>query len=255
MYGFLLLIVLILVCGCTGVSPNKAASPVQTPAVSAAATTPAGSAGTVLAEISSTAPNTSLSLTPGPVVIAFQADGPQFMSFSITEGNGTTYYAGEEIIMDGPYAGSVLFGPSDTAEYEFNVTSNGTWTARIISLDSTHPLSAPVNLSGDGAMATPFFTLEKGEYIFSRNETGFSSPLYELRFANGSVVMNADNECVLPCLRIDSPQTFTIITIPETGTYVINVISRHNPNLWAASISAVPVVPAMGPGPVLPNAA
>jgi hypothetical protein len=251
--GFFLLIVLILVCGCTGVSPDTTA-PVQTPAVSAAGTAPASSAtGTALAELSSAQPNASLALEAGALILSFQADGPQFMSFTITEGNGTMYSEMEELVMTGPYAGSVIFGPPDTAEYVVNITSNGTWTARLIRPDVTHALSAPVNLSGDGATVSPLLALEKGEYIFSRDETGLASPLYEFRFANGSVVMNADNACVLPCIGMDSPHPFVIIAIPETGTYVLNVISRDSPHPWNASISEAPAILPMGPGPVMPT--
>jgi hypothetical protein len=252
-YAFLFLIVLILACGCTGTAPEKITT-VQTTPASTATTAPAiSSTGTVLAELSSARPNTSLALESGAVVLSFQADGPQFVSFTIMEGNGTTYSEMEELAMTGPYAGSVIFGPPDTAEYEVNVTSNGTWTARLIRPDSTHPISAPVNLSGGGAAVSRFFALEKGEYIFSRDETGLSSPLYELRFANGSYVMNVDNTCVLPCMGMDSPHPFAIIAIPETGTYVLNVVSRDSPHPWNVSISEAPAIPAMGPGPAMPT--
>ncbi|MEN6394935.1 MAG: hypothetical protein ABFC78_00430, partial [Methanoregula sp.] len=204
-YGIFFLVVLVLACGCTNVSPEKS-TPVQTVSVPAATTAPA--TGTVLAELSSARPNTSLSLKPGAVVLSFTADGAQAMTFSFTEGAGTTYGEMEDLVMTGPYNGSLVFGPPDTAGYQLNITGNGTWTAELTRPDSANPISIPVNLSGDGAAVSPYFALEKGEYIFSRGETGFSSPLYELRYANGSFVMNANNTCVLPCLGEASPNPF-----------------------------------------------
>jgi hypothetical protein len=175
------------------------------------------------------------------------------MTFGITEGNGTLYGESEELLISAPYNGSVVFGPPDTAEYQVSVTGNGTWTARLTRPDIAHPLSVPVNLSGNGAEVSPALALENGGYIFSRDETGLSSPLYELRYANGSLVMNADNTCVLPCLGMDSPHPFVIITIPETGSYLLGVVPRDSPHPWNVSISTVPAIPSMGPGPALPG--
>lgn len=247
-YGILFLIVLVLACGCTGVSPGNSSS-VQTPA---ATITPAVSAnGTVLADLSSARPNASLALGPGAVVLSFQADEAQAMTFSLMEGAGTSYGEMEDLVMTGPYNGSLVFGPPDTAEYQLHITGNGTWSAVLTRPDSANPISVPVNLTGNGAAVSPYLTLEKGEYIFARDETGLSSPLYELRFANGSVVMNANNTCVLPCLGEDSPHPFVIMAIPANGSYLMSAIPRDSPYSWNVSISAVPEIPQRGPGPAL----
>jgi len=249
-YGILFLIVLVLVCGCTGVSPGNSSS-VQTPVATIAPAAPANSS--VLTELSRARPNSSLVLEPGAVVLSFQADGAQAMTFSLMEGTGTSYGEMEDLVMTGPYAGSLVFGPPDTAEYQLNITGNGTWTAQLSRPDTTRPLSAPVNLTGSGAAVSPAFVLEKGEYIFARDETGLASPLYELRFANGSVVMDANNTCVLPCIGEASPHPFVIMEIPKSGSYLLGAIPRTSPHPWNVTISAVPAVPQMGPGPALPK--
>lgn len=246
-YGILFLVVLVLACGCTGVSPGNSSS-VQTPASTIAPAAPAN--GTVLSELSSARPNASLTLGPGAVVLSFRAEGAQAMTFSFMEGAGTSYGEMVDLVMTGPYNGSLVFGPPDTAEYQLNITGNGTWSAVLTRPDSANPLGAPVNLTGDGAAVSPYLTLEKGEYIFARDETGLSSPLFEFRYANGSVVMNANNTCVLPCLGEGSPHPFVIMEIPANGSYLMSAIPRASPHLWNVSISAVPKIPQMGPGPV-----
>lgn len=238
--GILFLILLVLACGCT-----------MAPAPSATITAGTSTDGTVLAELSSARPNASVALEPGAVVLSFTTDGAQAMAFSFTEGAGTNYGEADDLVTTGPYTGSLVFGPPDSAEYLLNITGNGTWTAELTRPDSTHPLSIPVNLTGSGAAVSPYFALEKGEYIFARDETGFSSPLYELRYANGSVVMDANNTCVLPCIGEGSTHPFVIITIPENGSYLLGAIPRSSPHPWNVTISAVPVVPQMGPGPVV----
>jgi len=247
-YGILFLAVLVLACGCTTVPTDNSTS---VPAPSATITAGTSANGTVLAELSSARPNASVMLEPGAVVLTFHTDGAEAMTFSFTEGAGTNYGEADDLVTTGPYTGSLVFGPPDTAEYQLNITGNGTWTAELTRPDSTHPLSIPVNLTGSGAAVSPYFALEKGEYIFARDETGFSSPLYELRYANGSVVMNANNTCVLPCIGEGSAHPFVIIEIPENGSYLLGAIPRSSPHPWNVTISAVPAVPQMGPGPVV----
>jgi hypothetical protein len=230
------------------VSPGNSSS-VQTPAATIAPAAPAN--GTGLADLSRVRPNASLTLSPGAVVLSFRAEGAQPMTFSLMEGAGTSYGEIEDLVMTGPYNGSLVFGPPDTAEYQLNITGNGTWSAVLTRPDSASPLSAPVNLTGNGAAVSPYLTLEKGEYIFARDETGLSSPLYEFRYANGSVVMNTNNTCVLPCLGEGSPHPFVIIEIPANGSYLMSAIPRDSPHPWNVSISAVPEIPQMGPGPAL----
>lgn len=250
-YGILLLIVLVLLCGCTGTAPGPV-TPGETTPAPAVVTTPASPATeTVLAELSNARPNASVTLAPGAVLLSFQsdADGPRRMFFGISEGK--TYSEGDDLVMSGPNSGSVIFGPPDAAEYQLTGSGSGTWTAKLTRVDSTHPLNAPVNLSGNGAYVSPLISLEKGEYIFSRDETGYSTPLFEFRYANGSAVMNADNTCALPCPDKGLTNPFVIIAIPETGSYLLSVIPRDIPHAWNVSISAVPAIPAMGPGPAI----
>ncbi|WP_292370899.1 hypothetical protein [Methanoregula sp. UBA64] len=252
-YGIVILIVLVLASGCTGSTSEKdtAVQTASAPAVTTVTGTPV--TGTPLAELSRARPNASVKLEHGAVVLTFTADGPQAMTFGITEGAETIYGESDDLVMTGPYTGSLVFGPPDTAEYQLNITGNGTWTAELTRPDTTRPLSVPVNLTGTGAEVSPAFVLEKGEYIFARDEVGLASPLYELRYANGSVVMDANNTCVLPCLGEGSMHPFAIMAIPVNGSYLVSAIPRSSPHPWNVTISAVPAVPQMGPGPALPQ--
>ncbi len=250
-FGIILLVLVVLACGCTGTSQEPPAA-VQTTPEPAVTTAPAAPApGTILTELSPAQPSAALVLQPGTVIVSFTADEPQTMTFSFT--GGSEYAEMSEIKLTGPFSGMLAFGPPAAAEYQLNITGTGIWSARAAHRDTPLPLEIPVNLSGSGVTLTPDVSLEKGEYIFSRDETGLFSPGYELRFANGSYLMDADNSCVQPCFKPDSPDTFHIIKIPESGTYFLSAFPRSSPHPWNVSIAAVPVIPAMGPGPVMPQ--
>jgi hypothetical protein len=199
--------------------------------------------------LSSEKPNATFTYGPGVVIVSFQVDSPEKMFFlfsNLSQGYGL---AGTEFSTSGPFAGSVAFQAAMNDTYNLNITGTGRWTAAAAPLVTTNPLKAPVNLSGTGTMVTPVFYLEKGEYFFSRNETGLSSPLYQIQFGNGSPLMDANNTFVQPGFGALSPHPFTFITIPENGTYYLTTLSRNNPGNWSASIQVVPKLPAMGPGP------
>ena len=249
--GIFLLIIMALICGCTGTSPEMPATVQSTPDTTATVSPPAAATGPVLAELSNDLPNATLELQPGTVVVSFCAEDAQKMTFSFT--NGGDYAEMSEIMVTGPYAGTLAFGPPAAGIYQLNVTGSGQWTATTALPDAATPLAVPVDLSGSGTAVSPAFALESGEYIFARNETGLSSPLYELRFANGSYLMNSNNTCVQPCLRMDSPHSFTFIEIPESGNYFLSVQSRSSPHPWNVTISAAPVIIPLGPGPVIPE--
>jgi len=161
------------------------------------------------------------------------------------------YGAGTRFATSGPYAGSVAYQTPAKDTYHLNISGSGPWTAEVAPLVATNPLKAPVNLSGTGTQVTPVFYLERGEYIFSRNETGIASPYYFLQYVNGSSLMDANNTVVQPGFGELSPHTFVIVTIPENGTYYLSVLSRNNPGNWAATLSPVPKIPSMGPGPAV----
>lgn len=247
--GIFLLVILVLACGCTGTLPEMPA-PVQTiPDITATVSPAVPASGTVLAELSDIRPDATLALQPGTVLVSFRAEDAQKMTFSFT--NGGDYAEMSEIVVTGPYAGTLAFGPPDAGGYQLNITGSGRWTATAALHDAAAPLTVPVNLSGSGTAVSPAFALEAGEYLFARNETGFSSPLYELRFANGSYLMDANNTCVQPCFGMDSPHTFTFIEIPGSGDYFLSVLSRSSPHPWNVTISAIPVILPLGPGPVI----
>jgi hypothetical protein len=248
-YGILLLVVFLLACGCTGTPPEMPASVQTMPDIAATVSPAVPATGAVLAELSDVRPNATLALQPGTVLVSFRAEDAQKMTFGFT--NGGDYAEMSEIEVTGPYAGTLAFGPPDAGGYQLNITGSGRWTATAALPDAAAHLAVPVNLSGSGTAVSPVFALEAGEYIFARNETGLSSPLYELRFANGSYLMDANNTCVQPCLGMDSAHSFTFIEIPESGEYFLSVLPRSSPHPWNVTISAVPVILPLGPGPVI----
>jgi len=240
----LLLVLCILIGGCT----QQPVTPVTTPALPVSGV-PA--ANTNLVELSQAQPDASLTLDSGVFILAFQTEGARKMQFTVS---GFEDYEMTELTTTGPFSGSLTFGPViKPGTYTFNITGNGSWTAQVIRADRGTSLMVPVNLSGSGTQVTPFFYLEKGQYIFERNETGLSSPQYFLRYANGSFLMDANNTCVQPGFGENSPHPFLFITITESGDYFMNTVSRTNPENWAASIIPSPVIPFMGPGPVIPE--
>ncbi len=207
-----------------------------------------------LATLSNEQPDVTMSMEPGVYLISFQAFEPQKMSY-----NQATKDAGvgsSELIIDSPYNGSVAFGIYKPNECTINFTSTGTWAAQVTRYDMTNPVTAPVNLSGTGTTVSEPFTLEKGEYFFQRGQTQEESPMYFLSYSNGSYLMDATNSYVLPGFTRISTEPFKIITIPEPGTYFLNVINMEkNPMAWNASIISVPPAPVMGPGPAIRDTA
>ena len=163
----LILVICILSSGCTQqpVAPSTTGTPASTPTTTPVTKAPGvPAAGTVLAELSNTQPNTSLTLDPSTFILSFKTDGPQNMVFQI---NGFQDYEETELSTTGPFSGSLTFGPViKTGVYSMNITSNGSWTAQLTWADLKTPLKVPVNLSGSGTQVTPFFYLEKGQYFF-----------------------------------------------------------------------------------------
>ncbi|MDP2796514.1 MAG: hypothetical protein Q8N94_03280 [Methanoregula sp.] len=245
----LILVLCIVSCGCTqqAVAPPAA----TTPAPVAATVTTIPAAGSDLAKLSDAQPNATVTLDPGVVLVAFQADGPQKMMFSYLYGNDWGAYS--DIHITSPFNGTLAFEVPAKGDCVFNISGSGGWTAQVRLPEKTTPLKVPVNMSGSGTDVTPYFTLEKGQYIFQRGETGAASPGYELRFANGSYLMDADNTFVQPGFGMLSPEPFRFIEVTETGTYFLSVIARSNPSPWNASIIGSPAIPHMGPGPAIPG--
>jgi len=251
--GIVLLIILFIIAsGCTGPAAEPATTP-ATPAasltVTAVGTPIPASAPAPLAELSSTNPNASLTLDPGTAIVAFDATTPGKMTFSTS--CGPDWGAFYEIEIASAYAGTLPFEIPAHQTCMFNITGPAPWTAQVDLPDTAAPLAVPVNLSGSGTQVSPLFTLEQGEYIFQRGETGIASPAYEIRYTNGSFLMDATNTYVQPHFGLFSEDTFQIISVPESGTYFLGTIARSNPRAWNVSILAVPAIPAMGPGPEL----
>ena len=181
------------------------------------------------------------------LVVSFRTEGAQKMEVDFFNLSGG-YGAGDVFSTTGPYAGSVALPVPVKDTYHLNISGSGRWTAETAPLVTTSPLKVPVNLSGTGTQVTPVFYLERGEYFFERNVTGENSPYFFLWYANGTPLMDANNTYIQPAFGALSPRPFSIISIPENGTYFLNVLGRYNPGSWAVSITPVPKIQ-LGPGP------
>ena len=245
----LIVVIGITTCGCTQTATLP--SPDTTPVPTVVTIKPVPATGLSLATLSNDQPNTSLTLDPGVILVSFQANEPQQMQ--INQQCNQSWAESTEIRMNSPYNGSFAFGIPLKDECGINISSSGTWTAQVSRMEMNTSLKTPVNLSGSGTTVSPSFTLEKGNYIFQREETETASPAYYLTFSNGSQLMDANNTYVQPGFGRFSPETFRIIDIPESGTYFLSVIADDNPLPWNASIIAIPPLPQMGPGPAIPE--
>jgi hypothetical protein len=254
-----LLIIGILASGCTGQPPTSQLTKDQTDEDRVNSTVPATAApnaGSVIITLSDNRPNATLSLDPGAIVISFQAEDTRDMRVilvSLGTVNPNNFYAGTDFFLNGSYNGSLTFQVPKKGDYLMDINGWGEkWTAQVSSLALENPLKVPVNLSGPGMMVTPVFYLEKGQYIFERNKTKISSPVFFLLYANGSDLMDPNNTYVQPGFAVNSPETFRLISIPESGTYYLFAFAENNPNIWSASIIPLPNIPLpLGPGPVI----
>ncbi len=250
----LFLILCILTCGCTQppATPSPETSPsatLQTAPIIMAPTTSAP--GSAVAVLSGSQPNTTLALNPGVIILSFKTESAQTVSFNFDLFSRNGYGAGGIFYTKGPFFnGSIPLPVPKTDVYMLNISCPGRWTTVVTLLDVENPLKVPVNLSGYGTTVTPVFYLEKGEYIFERNETGVFSPQYSLQYANGSYLHDVNNTYVQPGFGF-SEAPFRFITIPESGIYFLSTMDQQNPNIWNVSIVPVPPLPHMGPGPMI----
>jgi len=249
-YFFLLGLIVVLgisACGCVQSSTLQSTDVTPSPTVAVDESTSTNSQ--ILATLTNKEPNTSLTLDPGVILVSFQANDPQTMTFN--QECNQSWADSSEIRITSPYNGNLAFGIPTKDECTINISGSGTWTAEVTRYDMINPEKIPVNLSGSGTTVSTPFTLEKGEYIFQRAEIETASPAYELMFSNGSPLMDTNNTYVQPRFDRFSPDTFRIIDIPESGTYFLSVIAEENPLPWNASIIVMPAVPVMGPGPAI----
>ncbi|PWR75062.1 hypothetical protein DLD82_07550 [Methanospirillum stamsii] len=252
-FHLVLLIMVLSISTCGSVQETTILSN-NTPSSSAAATQDPDP-GTVqpLATLSNDHPSTSLMLDPGVILVSFQAEGPQRMSFDPKCKHCWLEPSIREITS--PFQGSHAYGIPEKDECTFNISGSGIWTAQVSRMEMNPSLQPPVNLSGSGTAVSPAFYLEKGHYIFQREEAGEASPVYDLMFSNGSYLMDANNTYVQPgfgdVYDYSSPGKIRLFDIAESGTYYLSVYAKENPKPWNASINILAPAPVMGPGPAI----
>jgi len=206
--------------------------------------------GTAIAVLSETKPNTTLFLAPGVIFVSFQTPGARHIEVSIGNVSGG-YVTADSFMTKGSFNGSLAYNVPATDTYTLDIRSNGSWTAGVSTENPLATVPVSLNMTGSGTMVTPFFTLENGQYIFERSETGTASPQYYLRYANGNLLMDVNNTLAEPAFGVDSPATFQIVDVPVTGTYFMSTLTNDNPGAWHASILPVPPIPQREPGPLI----
>jgi hypothetical protein len=244
----LILMISITTCGCAQQTPVSSSESTPSPTVDT--DVPASQAGLSSALLSNDHPNVSVPLEPGILLVSFDAAGPQVIH--VNQECSQSWSGSAEVRTTSPYSGILAFGVPETDTCDVNISSSGTWTAELSMMDMSNPLEIPVNLSGSGTSVSPAFMLEKGQYMFQREETGEASPRYEIMYANGNWLMDANQTFVQPAFERFSNETFRIIDISQSGTYFLSVSAlEENPNPWNVSIIPLPAVPSMGPGPAI----
>ncbi|MDD5186873.1 MAG: hypothetical protein PHF57_01535 [Methanoregula sp.] len=249
----LLLIICLCACGCTGQNAVSSASNNQTTKTPTVLPTATPGVGPGLPTLSTSQPDTMLSLEPGVIVVSFQAKDAQDMHITFLPYYAASSGAPATFSTTGAFNGSVAIKVPQKGDYWVNISSwGGQWTAGISRLSLDTPEKVPLNFTGSGTIVTPAFYLEKGQYIFSRNGTGITTPWYFLNYGNGTVLMNANNTKTQPDFEVNSTQTFRFVTIPESGNYYLQVFAEKNPNPWSVTIITLPIIPLpLGPGPVI----
>lgn len=261
---FFIILLCILVCGCIfqpSASPSAHNQTGTLPAYTMT-TVPTPIAGSVIAILEKTHPNMTFSLDPGAYIISIRAQETVDLVIDFRSvAHGLDEFGGylQSFNTTGPYNGSVAMVIPKKGKYHLEIRTHsnftvgeGIWTAEVSPLPEDNPLKVPVHISGAGRMVTPPFYLDKGEYIFERNETLPNSPNFKLFYADGSFLRDL-NGYVQPNFNQNSPKKFTDIIIPESGTYFLSVATEKSPHYWAASIFTLPKTPLSSHFPVFTN--
>ncbi len=121
----IMLIICLLVCGCTGEKP--ALSETKNPAFETQAipVNASPSAVSIPASLSDRHPGTTIFTGPGVIVVSFQAKGPQDMHIALHSRTSSRYSTPSAISMTGPYNGSVAFRIPRQDEFNLNITDGG----------------------------------------------------------------------------------------------------------------------------------
>ena len=238
-----MLIICLLVCGCTGEKP--ASSETKNPAFETpdipVNTSP--SAVLIPATLSDRHLGTTIFTVPGVIVVSFQAKDPQDMHIALHSRTSSRCSALSAISMTGPYNGSVAFRIPRQDEFNLNITGSENWTVDFSSLTAESPQKVPLNFSGSGTTVTTVFYLEKGQYILKRNVTGKAALWSFLDYGNGTTLMDQKNSYVQPGFGANTSDTFRTISIPESGNYFLQVFSDRSPNPWFVYLDKLAEIP------------
>ena len=213
-----LLVIMIMVCGCTGSqnatpTPTIAATDTPTPTVTPLPT-PVPTASPIKMSNSGSQSIESLPLQSGLSIFTTKYSGSEKFVVVLKDQNGNTVGTVANLI--GSYDGSrALDIPSD-GDYTLSVQATGPWSVDITQPRPFKADPAPLSLSGTGPMASQFMYLNSGLVTFSGSYGGMNTFKVDLLDQNGKLVQTAISQ-------IGSYRGSQSIGITQPGIYLLNI--------------------------------
>lgn len=215
-----LLVIVILVCGCTGSqnatpTPTIVATDTPTPAPTATPVpTPVPTASPIDVAGSGSYTTSTFTLESGISVFTTKYSGSDKFVVVLIDQNGNTVDTVANLI--GSYDGSRAIAITSNGDYSLRVQATGPWS---IDITQPRPLKAdpaPVSLSGTGPIASQFISLNSGLVTFSGSHDGMNTFIVELLDQNGKLVDTVVNE-------IGPYRGSQSISISQPGIYLLNI--------------------------------
>jgi hypothetical protein len=229
--NFLFLVVILTACclsgGClinrnageTTMVPTGTAVPVQT--------------GTPVATGHAGSGNMSLQVPLNAGVYAIRMENNGTGPFAVELSNNDFYQ--QIIVGSGDIQATQLAGIPEPGMFWLNVTSNGTWDVTVERPGTNIPSLPPLNLSGNGDSVSGFFTLPEKTISFAMKNDGSGAFAVWLYNETGGFVFDPTGTYVQPLPNhIGAYHNAVDVAIPESGRYVINVMSDGS---WSIGIS------------------
>ncbi len=234
-----LMVISLLVCGCTNTAPvaEHTPTPTGTPAAGAAAPetrvpeTSAPEVAAPLLNISGKGGSSQVvDLEKGTYILTTVREGTGFFMIELEKENCHLGLRGT----DDPYPGTQALGISMPGRYTLKVTDEGDslWTIRIDRAVGTVDQSLPYHFTGTGDMITGFFDLPEGEVPLTIQHE-LQDDLYVWLFdEEGNDVYAYPGWTVMFPDESRSQETVSV-EIPESRTYLLAIQCNGN---WTVDI-------------------
>ncbi len=213
-----LVIITILVCGCTGSqnatpTPSIMATDTSTPTPTPLPT-PVPTASPISMSGSGSHSTNTFPLESGISIFTTKYSGSDKFVVALMDQNGNTVDTVANLI--GSYDGSRAVAIASDGDYSFSVQATGAW-----SIDITQPRPSkadplPVSISGTGPVASQFIYLNSGLTTFSVSHNSMNTFNIELLDQNGKLVDTVINE-IGPYHGAQS------ISVAQPGIYLLNI--------------------------------